>query len=104
MNICFYGAGSIAKALVRELITNKLMSPGRISVLNRKTQNDSEGDCLAAALFFVIQGTGRFAYVKCYAVKGTSFQGECAARLSELAYHLVIPRLRPETDQITVNS
>lgn len=36
LNICFCGAGSMAEALVRGLITKNLMKPQQISMLNRK--------------------------------------------------------------------
>ncbi|MFD1955680.1 pyrroline-5-carboxylate reductase [Paenibacillus thailandensis] len=36
LRICFYGAGSMAEALVRGLIHNNLAEPGRISMLNRQ--------------------------------------------------------------------
>lgn len=35
MNICFYGAGSMAEAIARGLIHRKLIAPDRISMLNR---------------------------------------------------------------------
>lgn len=35
MNICFYGAGSMAEAMARGLIDRQLIAPERISMLNR---------------------------------------------------------------------
>ncbi|WP_206098941.1 pyrroline-5-carboxylate reductase [Paenibacillus nanensis] len=35
MQICFYGAGSMAEAIARGLIHEKLIAPGKISMLNR---------------------------------------------------------------------
>jgi pyrroline-5-carboxylate reductase len=35
LNVCFYGAGSMSEAIVRGMLQNKLVAPGRISMLNR---------------------------------------------------------------------
>lgn len=35
MQICFYGAGSMAEAIARGLISEELVAPGKISMLNR---------------------------------------------------------------------
>lgn len=39
LRICFYGAGSMAEALVRSIIHNQLTSPGQISMLNRQNKD-----------------------------------------------------------------
>lgn len=38
LQICFYGAGSMAEAIVRGLINEKLLEPNRISMLNRQNE------------------------------------------------------------------
>ncbi|RUT36036.1 pyrroline-5-carboxylate reductase [Paenibacillus zeisoli] len=37
-NICFYGAGSMAEAIVRGLINKEVAKPGQISMINRSSQ------------------------------------------------------------------
>ncbi|MFD0586961.1 pyrroline-5-carboxylate reductase [Paenibacillus sp. GCM10027627] len=39
MAICFYGAGSMAEAIARGLISEKLVEPGKISMLNRSNKD-----------------------------------------------------------------
>lgn len=38
MRICFYGAGSMAEAIARGMIHEKLVDPGQISMLNRSNE------------------------------------------------------------------
>lgn len=38
LQLCFYGAGSMAEAIVRGLINEKLVEPKRISMLNRQNE------------------------------------------------------------------
>ncbi|REK77919.1 pyrroline-5-carboxylate reductase [Paenibacillus paeoniae] len=64
MRICFYGAGSMAEAIARGLIHNKLVEPGQISMLNRSNEQRLTELHDRYGVQTVLQGTNNDTYLK----------------------------------------
>lgn len=64
LQLCFYGAGSMAEAIVRGLINEKLVEPKRISMLNRQNAErlTELNECYGVQT--IVQGSNNEAYLR----------------------------------------
>lgn len=64
LQLCFYGAGSMAEAVVKGLINEKLVDASRISMLNRQNEQRLHELHEAYGVQTVIQGTSKEDYLR----------------------------------------
>ncbi|MBD2869710.1 pyrroline-5-carboxylate reductase [Paenibacillus arenilitoris] len=64
LQLCFYGAGSMAEAIVRGLINEKLVEPGRISMLNKQNRDRLAELHDRYGVQTVVQGSSNEAYLR----------------------------------------
>ncbi|WP_028610583.1 pyrroline-5-carboxylate reductase [Paenibacillus harenae] len=64
LQLCFYGAGSMAEAIARGLINEKLVEPGRISMLNKQNRERLAELHERYGVQTVVQGSSNEAYLQ----------------------------------------
>lgn len=64
LQICFYGAGSMAEAIARGLINKKLVEPSRISMLNRQNEERLNELNERYGVQTIVQGSSNEAYLR----------------------------------------
>jgi pyrroline-5-carboxylate reductase len=64
LQICFYGAGSMAEAIARGLINKKLVEPNRISMLNRQNEERLNELNERYGVQTIVQGSTNEAYLR----------------------------------------
>jgi pyrroline-5-carboxylate reductase len=64
LQLCFYGAGSMAEAIVRGLINEKLVEPKRISMLNRQNAERLTELNERYGVQTIVQGSNNEAYLR----------------------------------------
>lgn len=64
LQLCFYGAGSMAEAIVRGLINEKLVDPNRISMLNRQNEERLTELHERYGVQTIVQGSSNEAYLR----------------------------------------
>jgi pyrroline-5-carboxylate reductase len=64
LQLCFYGAGSMAEAIVRGLINEKLVEPKRISMLNRQNAERLTELNERYGVQTIVQGSNNVAYLR----------------------------------------
>ncbi|WP_053376348.1 pyrroline-5-carboxylate reductase [Paenibacillus sp. FJAT-27812] len=64
LQICFYGAGSMAEAIARGLINKKLVEPNRISMLNRQNEERLNELNERYGVQTIVQGSSNEAYLR----------------------------------------
>ncbi|MDQ0058136.1 pyrroline-5-carboxylate reductase [Paenibacillus harenae] len=64
LQLCFYGAGSMAEAIARGLINEKLLAAGQISMLNRQNQERLTELHTQYGVLTILQGSSNDAYIQ----------------------------------------
>ncbi|MDQ0111481.1 pyrroline-5-carboxylate reductase [Paenibacillus harenae] len=64
LQLCFYGAGSMAEAIARGLINEKLLAAGQISMLNRHNQERLTELHTQYGVQTILQGSSNDAYIQ----------------------------------------
>ncbi|MGM0880415.1 MAG: pyrroline-5-carboxylate reductase [Bacillota bacterium] len=64
LQLCFYGAGSMAEAIVRGLINEKLVEPKRISMLNRQNEERLAELHEKYGIQTIVQGSSNESYLR----------------------------------------
>lgn len=64
LQLCFYGAGSMAEAIARGLINENLLAAGQISMLNRQNQERLTELHTQYGVQTILQGASNDAYIK----------------------------------------
>lgn len=64
LRLCFYGSGSMAEAIARGIIREKLIEPGRISMLNRQNEQRLKELHEQYGVQTILQGSDKATYIR----------------------------------------